>query len=138
MSHGAMTHVTHDFVRRMALLAFLVGAGGVACSSDDDEGDGGPTVRVTDLTGRTCSIENAAEVDCDEPPAPIDGCPEGSMACYSLGTTGDASGPAAICAGCCSGNNSTSTADDCSEITCADAGDCPSSYGRCVDNECRY
>jgi hypothetical protein len=110
----------------------------LACSSDDDEGEGGPTVRVTDLSGRTCSVENAADVECDEPPEPADGCSDGAEACYSLGTTGDASGPAAICAGCCSGNSSISAEEDCIEVTCADASTCPSPYGRCLNNRCRY
>ncbi len=52
--------------RRLALLSLLAAAGLLACSSDDDEGEGGPTVRVTDLSGRTCGVENAADVECDE------------------------------------------------------------------------
>ncbi len=126
-----------DISRSLMWIAFTC-VSALGCSSDDDEGDDGPTVRVVDLTGRTCSIENALDVECEQPPEPTAACSGDAEACYSLGSTGDASGPAAICVGCCSGDSSVSGADDCSEITCADAGDCPSPYERCLQNRCRY
>lgn len=123
------------FARLTTVLAFSCTAL-VACSSGDDEGDDGPTVRVTDLAGRTCSVESASDVDCDAPPEPANGCSNDAEPCYSLDSTGDDEGPAAICAGCCSGDSSVSDVEDCSEIACTDAGDCPPSYGRCVEQRC--
>lgn len=90
------------------------------------------------MLGRSCTLESAAEVTCDQPPAPAGGCQSGETACYQLGTTGDASGPGAICAACCKGNTSRSMAGDCSNLVCSTADDCPPSYGRCLNNVCRY
>ena len=108
-----------------------------SCSSSSDDG-GPPPDEVTDQLGRTCLIEDAANVTCDEDPQPAAGCPEGATPCFDLGTTGDASGPGAICAACCGKDISVSMAFDCSNLTCSTDDDCPAIYGRCLRGECLY
>jgi hypothetical protein len=123
-------------VRSAASVVVLLFLGMAACSGDSG---GAPRQTVRDLAGRTCTI-TASEMaaHCDEAPAPAAGCPSGATACFLVGSTGDASGPAAICAGCCAGNQGTSAAADCANITCSNDEECPSEYGRCANGQCRY
>ena len=107
----------------------------VACGSDDD---GGPKQTVHDQAGRTCVLETAGKVTCDQEPKPTNACKTGTTACFQLGTTGDVAGPGAICAACCGTSSSTSFSMDCVNLTCASAADCPPEYGRCVSGACRY
>lgn len=109
----------------------------IACGSDD-EGSGYPTQTVKDKLGRTCTTGEGLSATCDQEPKPAGGCKTTAKACFTIGTSGDASGPAAVCAGCCEGNTSTSVRTDCAAITCATATDCPSPYGRCLNGECRH
>jgi hypothetical protein len=124
---------------RIVFAAFLVAisGAGVACSSSDDGGSR-PTKQVKDKLGRTCTIGDTLTASCDQEPKPAAGCKTTATACFTVGTSGDASGPAAICAGCCEGNTSTSVRTDCAAITCATAADCPTEYGRCLNAECRH
>lgn len=121
-------------VRPTALLGLCLLAW--ACGGDDSSGP--PKLEVKDKAGRECTIGAADEVSCDQDPMPSAGCPSGANACFQLSSTGDAAGPAAICAACCQGSTSTSVAVDCSEITCATDDDCPSTFGRCLNGACRY
>lgn len=118
-------------------LAAVFAIVGVACGSDDD-GSGYPSVTVKDKLGRTCTIGEADNATCDQDPKPSGACRSSATACFMLGTTGDASGPAAICAGCCEGNTATSVRTDCAALTCSAASDCPKTYGRCLNGECRH
>ncbi len=118
------------------VLAGLLAVGSLACG---DDGDGGPPAQeVEDMLGRSCMLLSAAEVTCDQDPMPAAGCPSGTTACFQLGTTDNAAGPAAICAACCGPSSSTSTRGDCSNLVCSSADDCPPQYGRCMSGICRY
>lgn len=115
----------------------LVGVVLLACGSDDDAG-GYPSKTVEDELGRICTTGEGLTATCDREPRPAAGCKTTATACFTIGTAGDASGPAAVCAACCEGNTSTSVRTDCAAITCATAADCPSPYGRCLNGECRH
>lgn len=107
-----------------------------ACGSDGAEGP--PAQEVVDTLGRSCTLATAGDVTCDQAPMPTDSCESGATACFQLGTTGDASGPAAICAACCMGTVSHSAAGDCENLVCSTNDDCPPTYSRCLDGVCRY
>lgn len=115
----------------------VVVAAFIGCGSDDT-GSGYPSVKVKDQLGRSCTIGEHEDATCDQDPKPSGACKTTATACFMVGTTGDASGPAAICAGCCEGNTSTSVRTDCAKIVCSAATDCPSTYGRCLNGECRH
>jgi len=122
---------------RSALAPFVfVGSILLACGSDDS-GSGYPSQTVKDKLGRTCTTGEGLTASCDQEPKPVAACKATAKACFTIGTSGDASGPAAVCAGCCEGNTSTSVRTDCAAITCTAATDCPSPYGRCLNGECR-
>ncbi len=129
---------TRRSASRFASLAWIAGAFLAACSSNSEPA---PGQTVMDMLGRTCVIPQSAAdpITCDQPPQPIAGCSSGATPCFLLGTTGDAGGPGAICAGCCSGNTGTSLVVDCVNLTCATPADCPPSYARCVSGSvCRF
>jgi hypothetical protein len=122
--------VAHGFPGRCPGLCVL------ACSGDS--GSGPPSTKVKDALGRNCTVQDAAHVTCDQAPHPMAGCPAGATPCWALGTTGNVTGPGAICASCCSGNTSSGTAADCSSLVCSTDMDCPDVYGRCMSGACRY
>jgi hypothetical protein len=130
--------MTRSALRSLSLLAPLAFALSAAACSDGSEEGGPPAEEVTDQLGRSCSVEDAAHVTCDEAPAPTAGCAGGAAPCFTLGTTGDAAGPGAICASCCSGDTAIAAAGDCSNIACTTENDCPKVYGRCVSGQCRH
>ncbi|MFT3924223.1 MAG: hypothetical protein QM778_16935 [Myxococcales bacterium] len=125
--------VFSHILRASAFAALLFST---ACG--DSGSDGPPAQQVEDMSGRSCSVQDAFTVSCDVDPMPTGGCQTGETACFQLGTTGDASGPGAICAACCKGNTSRSIAADCVNLVCSTADDCPPEYGRCVSSICRY
>lgn len=124
-------------------LACLIGSCLVACSSSSSDGNTGTgssaSKTVKDKLGRTCTISQAAgPITCDQPPQPAAACKSGTTACFTLGTTSDVGGPAAVCAGCCTSDTATSVRTDCSEIPCATPADCPANFARCVtEGVCR-
>jgi hypothetical protein len=123
-------------VRAAARVVILLIIAMAACSGSSG---GPPRQTVKDAAGRTCTIiASEMTVRCDQPPMPSAGCPPGTTACFLEGTTGDASGPAAICAGCCTGNQGTSAAADCANIMCSTDEECPSDFSRCANGQCRY
>jgi hypothetical protein len=117
------------------LAAFLV----FACSSSSSSGK-----TVKDQAGRSCTIPDTGglTVSCDKAPQPAAGCTGGATACfvqgYAPGPTGSVVlGPAAICAACCSGNQSVSSGGDCSPIVCATLDDCPAhGFTMCTNGGC--
>jgi len=109
----------------------------VLAACGDSSGGGPPSTKVKDMSGRTCSVIDAAEVTCDKVPTPAAPCATGKTACYSVGTTGGSVlGPGAICAGCCEGNTGTFLPADCSDIVCSTSSDCPDVYPTCTKGQC--
>ena len=124
--------------RPFSIAVLLLGGAlcAAGCGSSDD---GAPKTNVKDAAGRSCTLTaDSMEATCDKPPMPAAGCPATAHACFITGTTGDASGPGAMCAGCCAGNTASSQASDCSNLVCSSNADCPAEYGRCLTGQCRY
>ncbi len=113
----------------------LVGVVAAACSSSSG-------VTVKDQAGRTCTVPDTGSltISCDQTPSPTGGCSGGATACFVLGDAPSGStaviGPRAVCAACCSGNNSTSNGGDCSPIVCQTLADCPHGSTSCDNGGC--
>lgn len=124
--------------RSVFVVAVTLLAGLVACSSSDSSGK-----TVKDQAGRTCTIPESGSltISCDATPQPKMACTGGASACFVQGlgdTPGGAAvlGPAAVCAACCSGNQSISSGGDCSPIVCKTADDCPHGDTKCTNGQC--
>ncbi|MFT3764033.1 MAG: hypothetical protein QM820_00685 [Minicystis sp.] len=96
---------------------------------------------VKDEAGRTCSIPESGSltISCDAAPAPSTACTGSAAACFVTGTVGNTTsmiGPAAVCAACCDGNQSSSVEADCSPIVCETLDDCPLGTTECKDKGC--
>jgi hypothetical protein len=137
MNHALQSGLDLRTLSRRFGATFLIAVLGlIGCGGGGD--DGPPAQELEDMLGRSCLFDNASEVTCDEPPMPTGGCSGGATACFQLGSSGDAAGPAAICAACCMGSTSHSAAGDCSNLVCSTNDDCPPSYARCMSGICRY
>lgn len=122
---------------RFAALAssFLLAVAFAACGDSSD----GRTVE--DQAGRTCTIpaSGSLTIECDATPTPKNACSAGATACFVTGvvdSTPGMIGPAAVCAACCEGTQSTSNEGDCSQIVCETLDDCPLGTSECKDGGC--
>jgi hypothetical protein len=122
--------------RRASLASVLLLACALAaCGGSSDDRT------VKDKAGRTCTIPSSGSltIECDAMPMPANACTGSSSACFVTGvvdTTTTMIGPAAVCAACCAGNQSTSSEGDCSQIVCTTIDDCPLGTTECKDGGC--
>jgi hypothetical protein len=121
--------------RLAALASSLIFAFTLACGDSSDERT------VTDQAGRTCTIppSGSLTIDCDATPMPKSACSGSATACFVTGVVDSSTamiGPAAVCAACCEGNQSTSSEGDCSQIVCKTVDDCPLGSSECKDGGC--
>jgi hypothetical protein len=121
--------------RLVALVSSLVLGFAFACGDSSDDRS------VTDQAGRTCTIpaSGSLTIECDATPMPKNACSGGANACFVTGvadSTTSMIGPAAVCAACCEGNQSSSSEGDCSAIVCETIGDCPLGTKECKDGGC--
>lgn len=124
---------------RNSLLTLFVACGIYGCSPESSLRQG----HFRTVDGRTCNI--ACEGDgcyldaCSFPPSPIAGCQEGYDPAYTL-VSALANGPynTMLCDGCGNGNLTKFQEEDCVDVVCVEAIDCPYRADRCESDVCTH
>ncbi len=125
----------------IAVIAVLLALLSTACSDSHS----GPSPRTFKAGAHTCTEAEPGPPPTCESSAPGP-CGAPATACWVLGITAlggyDAGAPigpqvAALCPGCCNGNNAGAQADTCIGIVCSTASDCPIESSGCTGGYCQ-